>query len=54
MPTTEHHSIKIFCHSCRGRGHISESSYPDGKAVQVVCPECDGKKYVTALSEIVK
>jgi DnaJ-class molecular chaperone len=41
-------SIKIFCHTCDGLGWITEKSYPSGKAVDVVCPECFGKKYVRA------
>ena len=37
---------KIFCHTCDGIGWISEKRYLDGKTIDVVCPECDGKRYV--------
>jgi DnaJ-class molecular chaperone len=39
-------NIKIFCHSCEGKGYVTEKAYPSGKTVQVVCPECNGEGYV--------
>lgn len=41
-------SVKIFCHCCDGEGTVEEKSYPERKTIVVLCPECDGKKYVTA------
>lgn len=38
--------IKIYCHSCKGQGYILENRFPDTKPVRVVCPECNGEKFV--------
>lgn len=38
--------IKIFCHSCEGKGYVEEHLYPSGAVVKTVCPECNGEKFV--------
>ena len=38
--------IAIKCHTCDDSGYIRDESYQTGKLVKVVCPECDGKKFV--------
>jgi DnaJ-class molecular chaperone len=38
--------VKIFCHSCGGKGTVKEKKYPDGEEIDVVCPECNGDKWV--------
>ena len=38
--------IKIYCHSCEGKGTLTEKEYPSGRDIEVQCPECNGKKWV--------
>jgi len=38
--------IKIYCHSCDGKGFVEEKEYPNAKIVKVVCPECNGQKFI--------
>lgn len=38
--------VKVFCHCCEGEGVITEKEYPSGKSIKVVCPECNGDKWV--------
>jgi len=38
--------VKIFCHCCDGKGTITEKEYPSGKEIEVLCPECNGEKWV--------
>jgi DnaJ-class molecular chaperone len=40
--------VKIVCHTCDGKGVITEREYPTFKHVEVVCPECDGKGWIDA------
>ena len=40
--------IKIVCHACDGKGRIEEKTYPKRESVMVVCPECNGDKFVIA------
>lgn len=40
--------VKICCHSCKGTGRVTEKSYPSGDRIEVLCPECDGEKWVYA------
>jgi DnaJ-class molecular chaperone len=43
--------VKVFCHTCDGAGIIKETAYPSGEIIEVVCPECNGKKWVWAEKE---
>jgi len=38
--------IKIVCHCCDGVGRVEETTYPKREKVMVLCPECNGKKWV--------
>lgn len=47
---TEYKYVSVFCHTCEGTGAIEDKSYPDGKIIMVLCPECRGNKYVNVES----
>jgi len=38
--------VKIYCHTCKGKGTVTETLYPSGEEVEVICPECNGQKWV--------
>lgn len=38
--------IKIYCHTCEGKGTITEEKYPSKEEIEVPCPECNGEKWV--------
>jgi len=40
--------VKICCHSCGGKGKVVEKEYPSRKEIMVLCPECNGEKWVWA------
>jgi DnaJ-class molecular chaperone len=40
--------VKIVCHTCDGKGVITEREYPTFKHVMVVCPECNGEGWIYA------
>lgn len=40
--------IEICCHTCEGVGYVMEKRYLTKKPVKVVCPECNGDRYVVA------
>ena len=40
--------VKIYCHTCKGLGKVPEKKYPSGEKVMVICPECNGEKWVYA------
>ena len=40
--------VKVFCHTCGGKGYLTETRWPDEDEVKVVCWECGGRGWVYA------
>ena len=46
--------VRIYCHCCHGKGTIEEEAYPSRKKIQVICPECNGTKWVITEATIME
>jgi len=44
----EEERIRIICHTCDGKGVVTELTWPDRREVEVACWECDGRGWIYA------